>query len=512
MKKIFLLFTLYLFFGVQSIFGQVPKTLSYQGVLTDTLNIKVPDGDYNLTFNFYDVATGGTAIWTEVQTVSIKNGIFDVLLGKVTPLNLAFDIPYWLGIKVGTSAEMTPRIELASAAYSLSYPAGQDGWVDDGSVVRLTDNTDAVGIGTATPASKLHVESIGLNAGYFTSNFIGIQGVVNPTGSGNYFGIRGFALGGTGDNSGLYGEALNGNRNWGVRGYASGSGTQYGIYGSAFGSGTNYGIYGLSSPVANSWAGYFSGDVNVTNALETYRYKMPRGATNGYVLTCDATGESNWQPTEGIASQRNSNGYYLNTSAMRDLETVSITIPAAGYVVLYGQCIADLSNTTGLNYAVIQIDLNAGGSWIRPYYQIAGFENYSSTNNHYIPVFVTRTYYLSSAGSYTFRLEGLQYGSSGTARTYLHILSAIYYPKSYGSVSDIVKDPAGHPEAIPVSVENPEGFEESGSYYEIDLRYYEMKAAQERAEAELAERKLYEAKLRKLQNELELKMKENKQN
>lgn len=40
---------------------QVPKTLSYQGVLTDDEGTAVPDGDYDLTFHIYDVASGGPA-------------------------------------------------------------------------------------------------------------------------------------------------------------------------------------------------------------------------------------------------------------------------------------------------------------------------------------------------------------------------------------------------------------------------------------------------------------------
>jgi len=56
--------------------GQVPKLISYQGVLTDASGTVVPDGNYNLTFKLYDVATGGTPLWTEVQSVAVSKGIF----------------------------------------------------------------------------------------------------------------------------------------------------------------------------------------------------------------------------------------------------------------------------------------------------------------------------------------------------------------------------------------------------------------------------------------------------
>ncbi|MGB9774825.1 MAG: hypothetical protein ACPL4I_12575, partial [Bacteroidota bacterium] len=98
--------------------AQVPKTISYQGVLTDASGTVVPDGNYNLTFKLYDVATGGAPLWTEVQSVAVSKGIFNAVLGSVAPLNLPFDRLYYLGVTVGAGAELTPRIRLTSTAYS----------------------------------------------------------------------------------------------------------------------------------------------------------------------------------------------------------------------------------------------------------------------------------------------------------------------------------------------------------------------------------------------------------
>ncbi|MGB9774901.1 MAG: hypothetical protein ACPL4I_12965, partial [Bacteroidota bacterium] len=106
--------------------AQVPKTISYQGVLTDASGTVVPDGNYNLTFKLYDVATGGTALWAEGQLVAVSKGIFNVVLGSVAPLNLPFDKPYWLGVTVGAGAELTPRIALTSSAYSLNSRSVED--------------------------------------------------------------------------------------------------------------------------------------------------------------------------------------------------------------------------------------------------------------------------------------------------------------------------------------------------------------------------------------------------
>ena len=100
--------------------AQIPETLTYQGLLTDATGKNLPDGQYNLTFTLYDAATAGASLWTESQNVEVRNGIFDVTLGKQRALNVAFDKPYWLGVKVGNQAELSPRVQLTASAYSLN--------------------------------------------------------------------------------------------------------------------------------------------------------------------------------------------------------------------------------------------------------------------------------------------------------------------------------------------------------------------------------------------------------
>ncbi len=54
----------------------IPRMLSYQGKLTDTLGNPVPDGNYQLTFRLYTQETGGTPFWTEAQTLTVKKATF----------------------------------------------------------------------------------------------------------------------------------------------------------------------------------------------------------------------------------------------------------------------------------------------------------------------------------------------------------------------------------------------------------------------------------------------------
>ncbi len=86
MKRILALSTLFLFLGIHVVLAQIPPTISYQGVLTDAGGNIVPDGNYTLTFKLYETPTGGTPFWQEQQNVAVANGIFNVILGSVTPL------------------------------------------------------------------------------------------------------------------------------------------------------------------------------------------------------------------------------------------------------------------------------------------------------------------------------------------------------------------------------------------------------------------------------------------
>ncbi len=98
--------------------GQIPRTISYQGVLTDAVGVAVPDGNYTLNFSIYDVPTGGMRSWYEQQVVSTSKGVFNVQLGAVTPLRLLFDRPLWLGVAINIGAELTPRTALTASSYS----------------------------------------------------------------------------------------------------------------------------------------------------------------------------------------------------------------------------------------------------------------------------------------------------------------------------------------------------------------------------------------------------------
>ena len=99
----------------------VPATVGYQGRLYDQSGNPI-SGTLSVVFSLYAAASGGTAVWSETQSISVTAGYFMVQLGSVTPFGTsAFDgTVRYLGVKVGTDAEMTPRASVASVPYALA--------------------------------------------------------------------------------------------------------------------------------------------------------------------------------------------------------------------------------------------------------------------------------------------------------------------------------------------------------------------------------------------------------
>jgi hypothetical protein len=97
--------------------------INFQGKLVNTNGTNVTDGTYSIVFSIYTVASAGANIWTETQTPTVTNGIFQVNLGAVTTLPGSIDFNtdnIYLGIKVGADAEMTPRVQFTSVPQSFN--------------------------------------------------------------------------------------------------------------------------------------------------------------------------------------------------------------------------------------------------------------------------------------------------------------------------------------------------------------------------------------------------------
>lgn len=115
-----------------------PTAIDYQGRLTNSGGAPVTDGSYSVVFTVYDAAAGGTSKWTETQSVTTTNGLFAVLLGTITPItdSVFNGQTRYLGVKVGTDPEQSPRTRLVTAPYAfrISTVDGSTGGAISGNI------------------------------------------------------------------------------------------------------------------------------------------------------------------------------------------------------------------------------------------------------------------------------------------------------------------------------------------------------------------------------------------
>lgn len=118
--KHYLLISLLILGFVLTAQAQYPHIISYQGMLYGTNEQPVEERNYKMVFTIYDEPENGNALWTETfNEVLVAGGQFSVYLGGTNPIELPFDHPYFLGIKVENEPELQPRSFLAATPFSL---------------------------------------------------------------------------------------------------------------------------------------------------------------------------------------------------------------------------------------------------------------------------------------------------------------------------------------------------------------------------------------------------------
>jgi hypothetical protein len=146
----------------------VPGQLNYQGYLVDATDSSAVTATLEMTFRLYDTETKGAELWSETHpAVEVSNGLFQVLLGSVTPFpdGLFDGSDMWLQTEIGAEV-LSPRKPLVSVAYSHRANSAEmledntltdldDRWVNEGQANSVTSDMVVDGAGSGLDADMV---------------------------------------------------------------------------------------------------------------------------------------------------------------------------------------------------------------------------------------------------------------------------------------------------------------------------------------------------------------------
>ncbi len=165
-----------------------------QGRLTDASGNPLADGSYDITFSLYSTENGGTPLCTDIDAVTVTDGLFSAKMDYCDSSDIN-GRQLWLGIKVESDAEMTPRKPIYAVPYARSLRPGAriDASIDNNPLLYLyNSSTHSDGnalYGLASGGIGVVGSSVG-NAGVFGSSLAG-PGVRANSGAGPALALEG---------------------------------------------------------------------------------------------------------------------------------------------------------------------------------------------------------------------------------------------------------------------------------------------------------------------------------
>ncbi len=182
--------------GAHSAVG-INRQINFQGKVVNGNGTNVANGSYSFVFGIYIGASGGVPVWTETQTLTVTDGVFQANLGAVTSLPGSVDFNtdnLYLGMNFNGDGEMSPRIRFSSVPQAfnserlggmtasqfvqLSPGSQQTGGINvSGSVQGGTatfSGANALTLGSTTNAASIIMQDGTVNNRTVTMNLVGL--------------------------------------------------------------------------------------------------------------------------------------------------------------------------------------------------------------------------------------------------------------------------------------------------------------------------------------------------
>lgn len=345
------------FFPVSSS-AAINQQISFQGKLTNPDGTNVINGSYSVRFRIYtdpalDAANSclpgsNSCKWEDTENITVADGIFSYALGSdgASPLPGSVDFntaTLYLGVKVGTDAEMTPRIQLTAAPYAFNSDKlngiSSAGFVQLGqNASAQTDNSNnsAIYINKTATGNQLQLQSAGVDV--FT---------VSNSGDITFGQNSAHTIGIAQESTNAAGNNLTVTAGQGGAGASANAGGQLTLQGGA-GGGTN-GVGGniLLAGGAGSGSGLSGGVVVRNPANSTTAFVVQNAASEG-VFMVDTLN----QQVEVVAVAAPTNDLVSITNAGQAVTTAGVSALGVNYV----------GGNAAIEASGVRIDYTPGGT------------------------------------------------------------------------------------------------------------------------------------------------------
>jgi len=351
----------------------VPDLIPIQGVLSDSAGEPV-DGLTDIAFSLYAEETGGTALWTDTfADVDVVEGFFTIYLGSSTALDFASLLTneeLWLGVAVESDPEMA-RIQLAAVPFAV-----------EAQVCRA--------LGSLTE------EDINANFATAAHDHDGVYAPVSHTHS--WSAITSGMPAGFADGVDDVDDTVTWSEISGIVGTTSTT--------------VAAGNHNHDAAYVNEGQGNSITTGMITDGQVTWGSDLSNRAVAAYASSTSTT-------PIGSTCTNYTNGY------------VTITVPGPGTVYVffdvYLQTISHVNGTSDYVYLYVgttSTECSTSSGW----YTINWVESQLPAGNYNNSVSGVRKFTVSSAGTYTYYLNGMSDGAGGTDQFWYANLQATFVP------------------------------------------------------------------------------------
>lgn len=105
--------------------ADIPRVISYQGLLASAQGSPLADGEYRITVTLYGDEQGSSQIWQDTYAAMVQGGVFNIYLGSgrnPLPEPGRMNQALWIGTRVEGSDELRPLTRLSATPYAINVP------------------------------------------------------------------------------------------------------------------------------------------------------------------------------------------------------------------------------------------------------------------------------------------------------------------------------------------------------------------------------------------------------